>query len=249
MKIIVQNLATEYKDEGSGPILLLLHGWQDSHRTFDEITDILKGSYRVIRLDMPGFGQTELPKKSWNLQEYVDFVAAFIKKLDIDVYTLGGHSFGGRVAIKGVFQGTFAPERLVLMDTAGFVKSASMRNRLIRGVTRVGKIVLAVPPLTMVRDTLRDKLYEGIQSDYRSAGPLRETFVNIINEDLAAAAESITTPTLLVWGENDIATPLEDGERFQKLIQGSQLEVIEDAGHFVHKEKAESVAQCIQQFL
>jgi len=249
MKVIVRNLATEYKDEGLGPVLLLLHGWQDSLRTFDGLVDILKGRYRVIRLDMPGFGQTEVPKTAWELKDYVDFVTAFIKKLDVDVSYIAGHSFGGRVAIKGIATGIFTPKKVVLIDTAGFVKSRSVQNRIIQGVARVGNLVLSVPPLTLLKESVRERFYNHIDSDYYTAGPLKETFVNIINEDLADCAAQIQIPALLIWGENDIATPLADGERFNELIKDSELKVIEDAGHFVHREKAETVAEYIQCFL
>ncbi|MBX2866805.1 alpha/beta hydrolase [Candidatus Kaiserbacteria bacterium] len=241
MKVIVQNLATEYKDEGSGSAFLLLHGWQDSLNTFDELAERLKGKYRIVRLDMPGFGQTEPPKTAWELQNYVDFVSAFIEKLGLDVAYIGGHSFGGRVAIKGIAMGVFSPEKVVLMDTAGFVKNTTAKNRFITLLAKAGK--------KFVPERLKKKLYERIGSDYYAAGALKETFVKVINEDLSEYATQIQIPTLLIWGEDDTATPLADGKRFNELIRGSELKVIEDAGHFVHREKPESVAEYIERFL
>ena len=80
MKIIVQNLATEYRDEGSGKTLIFLHGWQSNLHTFDNLASPLKNYYRVVRLDLPGFGGSEMPKETWDLNKYILFVCDFIQK-------------------------------------------------------------------------------------------------------------------------------------------------------------------------
>lgn len=248
MKVIVDNLAVEYRDEGSGQVMLLLHGWQDSLRTFDAITEILKDKYRIVRLDMPGFGQTELPKTTWEVQDYVEFVQSFIEKLNLDVSHIIGHSFGGRVAIKGVATDVFSPKNLILINTAGFTKDKTFRNRIVAELARLIRKPMVILP-SNARNKIRKKFYEKIGSDYHSAGPMREIFVKVINEDLSLCAKSIDVPTLLIWGKNDTATPLTDGKRFNELIEGSKLEVIKDAGHFVHRENPKSVAKYIEQFV
>ena len=88
-----------------------------------------------------------------------------------------------------------------------------------------------------------------IGSDYLAAGPLKETFLNIISEDLSDSAKKITQPTLLIWGEDDTETPLSDGKKMAGLIPNSKLEVIKNAGHFVYKEKTAEVAESIRKFL
>ena len=97
MKIIVQNLATEYLDEGNGKVVLFLHGWQDNLHTFDSLASLLSPTWRIVRLDLPGFGKSEVPKETGELDNYVQFVKDFINKLDIHVYALVGHSFGGQL--------------------------------------------------------------------------------------------------------------------------------------------------------
>ena len=121
MKVIVNNLAIEYEDEGSGPVLLFLHGWQDSLHTFDAISDDLKKNYRIIRLDLPGFGKSDLPKTVWSISDYVSFVNDFIKKINLSVYALVGHSFGGRIILKGSGQRKIESEKNILISSAGIV--------------------------------------------------------------------------------------------------------------------------------
>src|SRR3989344_7345008 len=113
MKVIVDGLATEYKDEGSGPALLMLHGWMDTLSSFDAITKGLADSHRIVRLDLPGFGGTEAPPDTWYISDFVSFVQHFIQKIGLDSYVLLGHSFGGRISIKGVGTGVLQPSRLV----------------------------------------------------------------------------------------------------------------------------------------
>lgn len=247
MKVIVDNLALEYEDFGSGPVILALHGWGDSLKTFDLVAaDLTK--YRFVRLDLPGFGGSELPPKAWTLQNYVDLVSAFIKKLDLSVDVLIGHSLGGRIAIKGLSTGAFKPGKVVLIASAGILKSRSAKNRAYKAVAKAGKFVTLIPPLSLWRRQLRSSLYKASGSDYLNAGPLKKTFVNIISEDLLPAAQTIKRPTLLIWGSSDTETPLTDGSQLSQAIAGSKLTVIPGASHFVHQEQADRVASLIKEF-
>lgn len=248
MKILVNQIATEYADGGEGPVMLMLHGWKDTLHTFDPLLPELAKKFRVVRVDMPGFGASELPPAAWALDDYVDFVAAFIAKLDLSVEVLVGHSFGGRVNIKGVSRGTLIPHKIVLIASAGVAERKTLRNRSLKALAKVGKLAL-LPLPQRVKNSLRSRLYKNIQSDYENAGPLKETFVRVIAENLSAAAARIKTPTLLIWGSADTQTTLEEGARLSRLISGSRLEVIQAAGHFVHREHPEAVASMITEFI
>lgn len=249
MKVIVNNIALEYSDEGNGPVLLLLHGWQDSLATFASLVDNLGKDYRIVRLDLPGFGKSELPKTAWDLSDYINLVQNFITKLNLSVNVVIGHSFGGRITIKGTATKLLSAQKIVLIGSAGIAKTKTARTSLTRLITRLGSLIMYIPPLLFWRKRLRKKLYEMIGSDYLNAGPLQETFLKIINEDLSTYAATISLPTLLIWGAKDTATPLSDGQKLNHLIRQSQLEVFPDASHFVHQEQAQAVAQIIKAFV
>ena len=249
MKIIVQNLATEYQDEGTGTVVLFLHGWQDNLHTFDSLIPLFSSDFRLIRLDLPGFGESEMPKETWDLEKYVRFVESFIEKLDVKVYAFVGHSFGGRIIIKGVSMQKLHADKIILINSAGVTKRNTTRNMLLKVLAKIGKIITYIPPLIFWRDTLRKKMYRFIGSDYLNAGTLKKTFLKMISENLSESAQKITIPTLLIWGENDTETPLSDGKQLSQLIHHSTLEVIRGAGHFVHKEKSREVATLVQEFL
>lgn len=249
MKIIVNNLATEYQDKGTGETMLLFHGWKDDLHTFDPLAEFLSATHRIIRIDLPGFGSTETPRGAWTVDDYVQFVSDFVQKLGIRVDTLVGHSFGGRIAMKGLAADKLHARKLILFGSAGIAKKQPFRKCIIRVFAKIGGALMSVPPLAFWRDAMRKKIYRIIGSDYPDSGMLRETFLNIVSEDLSEHARKITIPTLLVWGADDTETPLSDGERLSQLIQGSQLKVLEGVGHFVHKEKPREVAKYMQEFL
>lgn len=249
MKIIVQNLAVEYQDEGAGKTILLLHGWQDNLHTFDALAELLAKTYRVIRLDCPGFGQSETPKETWNLDNYVEFVKNFIQKLNLQVDVLIGHSFGGRIAIKGTAAKHLQPAKLILINSAGIAKNKTLCNSVLKFSAKIIGWITYIPPLVFWREKWRQKIYKSIGSDYLNAGAMQKTFLKIIAEDSSANAKKITIPTLLIWGADDTETPLSDGKLFSQLIPHSKLEIINDTGHFVHQEKSEEIAKLIQEFL
>lgn len=249
MKTIVKNLAVEYLDEGSGKVILCLHGWQNDMHSFDALASLLSPTNRVIRLDLPGFGNTEAPKEAWGLDDYVVFLQHFIEKLNLDVDVLLGHSFGGRIIIKGVAERRFHSRAIVLIGSAGIAKRPAMRNIVLKVLAKIGKTMVSLLPFNVLKITLRKKFYKLIGSDYADAGTLRETFVKVISEDLSASAAGMTTRTLLIWGNDDVETPLSDGKQLARLIPHAQLKVMPQAGHFVHQEKPREVATLIQNFL
>ncbi|MBI4224942.1 MAG: alpha/beta hydrolase [Candidatus Sungbacteria bacterium] len=248
MKMIVQNLAIEYRDEGSGPVLLFLHGWKDSLHTFDLLVPLLSADYRIIRLDLPGFGESEAPRTAWHVDDYAECVAECIKKLGINVGVIVGHSLGGRIVLKGIAANILDAQKIILIASAGIAERNTFRILFFRVLAKIGRLATAVPPFGFFRELLRKRLYGGLESDYLSAGPLKETFLNIINEDLSASAKMVTKPALLIWGSEDTQTPLQDGKRLATFIPGAALEVIPGSGHFVHQEKPAEVAGLIRKF-
>jgi pimeloyl-ACP methyl ester carboxylesterase len=249
MKIIVDDLAVEYKDEGQGPVLLLLHGWMSSLKSFDALARQLSANARVIRFDLPGFGESEIPKTPWHIADYATFAAHVCTKLDIQPAAIIGHSLGGRVALKGFADGTFSLPKAVLIASAGVADRKTLRNWSFKMIAKAGKAATAIPPFTLLRAKLRRKLYAAAKSDYASAGAMTQTFLNVIGENLAPIAPLVAVPTLLIWGDEDQTTPLDEGIRLQALMPNAKLDIIEGAGHFVHEEKPEEVAKLIKDFV
>lgn len=247
MRCIVQGLAVEYEDRGTGKVVVMLHGWGNTLHTFDSLAGTLSG--RIVRLDLPGFGESETPKTAWTLDDYVRFVKSFTGKMDIKPDILVGHSLGGRILLKGVSTGALSARKIILIASAGVAERNTARNFFLGLLAKTGRIVTSVPPFNLLQGRLRRYLYKTIGGDYAAAGALRGTFLNIVTEDLSEAAKGIAVPALIIWGGDDDTTPVREGERLNQLIAGSTFRVIGGAGHFVHKEKPDEVSAIMRQFI
>lgn len=246
MKVIVDGIATEYKDEGQGLPIVMLHGWKHSLEVFDGIMPELRG-YRIIRIDLPGFGGSEVPPKAWCVADYVHHVACVLERLDIQPFAIVGHSFGGRVIIKGMSERNLSAQKIVLIASAGNAKRNTYRLLIYKTLAKIGKAIAVVFPALGSR--LRASVYAHAGSDYGQAGALKDTFRKVVHEDLRAAAALIHTPALLIWGEQDDVTPLSDGTDLARVIPGSALEIVPGAGHNVHIERPRDVAEMVRRFI
>ncbi|MCC7356043.1 MAG: alpha/beta hydrolase [Candidatus Doudnabacteria bacterium] len=249
MKVIVDNIATEYEDQGTGPVLLMLHGWKDTLHTFDALVPSLTSNFRIVRLDLPGFGKTELPRLTWDLDDYIHFLASFLKKIECSPDYMLGHSFGARVIIKGVSEHTFVPKKIVLISAAGVTKKRYLRSTIYKVIAKIGKFFTAIPLLSRFRPILRRNLYNSAGSDYLDAGLLKETYLRVINEDLSNRVSNIAVPTYLIWGSEDSSTPVSDAQFLENEMKNAQLQVFEGNSHFVHQEEHEKISQAIKEFL
>ena len=81
MKAIIGDLNINYIDEGQGPMLLMLHGWGSNIDLFAPVIGFAKKKYHVVAMDMPGFGKSDEPVDPMNVDDYVEFILSFIKKL------------------------------------------------------------------------------------------------------------------------------------------------------------------------
>jgi pimeloyl-ACP methyl ester carboxylesterase len=250
-QVIIDGLSVAYSDAGSGPLIVMLHGWGADLSSFDGLALELARQYRLVRVDLPGFGASEQPGVDWRVQDYAEFVRRFLQKIGVDeVRVLLGHSFGGRISIKAVGESLVIPKKLILVDSAGVKESSSMRNNVYKAVAKTGKIITAIPPFSALRGRLRKTLYSSAGStDYLNAGRMKQIFLNTINEDLLPDAARISVPTLLIWGETDTATPLAQGKLLASRIAGSVLHVIPGAGHYSFIDKPQEVIGQIEEFI
>jgi len=248
--VIVDGLMANYQKIGSGKkVLVFLHGWADGSKTFAGLMPSLKDDYTVLALDLPGFGASQKPESAWSTNDFSQFVADWLAKLQIkNIEAFVTHSFGGSVAINGLANGQIKADKLVLIASAG-VRDGNPAKKLILAVmAKVARLLLYLLPKSQ-RQKVRARVYGKLGSDLVVLGSMEPTFRRIINEDMQDNASKIKARTLLIYGADDDQTPLADGKLFNRAIAGSQLEIIEGAGHFVHQERAEQVAEMIKDFL
>jgi pimeloyl-ACP methyl ester carboxylesterase len=228
--------------------LIILHGWQSSKEKWQRVKENIESDeIEVIVPDLPGFKpETEL-KEPWNLDNYVEWLKDFSQ--DREKFFLLGHSFGGRVAIKFA---TRYPEKLyglILVSAAGIKRE---KSQIFSTSINFFNTILELPFLRKFKPFLRKLFYRYIlrKTDYLEAqGALKETFKNVVEEDLTPFLKEIKIPALILWGEKDKITPLSDAYLMKKEIKFSQLEILPDIGHTPHLENPELLAQKIKEFL
>jgi len=208
--------------------VLLLHGWGVSASIFDSLVEFLtKENFDVYLIDFPGFGESPAPKTPLVLENYSLLVKEFIEKEIKEETIVLAHSFGGRVAIKLASNFPQLIKKLVLIDSAGFVRKG-LKNTLIKIFAKIFKPLFKLPVLS----SLKIKVYKKIGTeDYLSNLELKKTYANIVKEDLTEEMKKISVETIIIWGKSDKTTPLEWGKKMHQLIKNSIFYEIK-GGHF-----------------
>jgi Predicted hydrolases or acyltransferases (alpha/beta hydrolase superfamily) len=251
MNIVVDGIMTEYVAEGRGKLVLFLHGWGSNTGSFRGLYDELKKKYRVIGLNFPGFGGTGEPDAVWDLDRYIEFTAKFIEKLKLkNVYAIVGHSFGGRVMLKGCATDKIESEKLIFLDTAGIKPKRTAKLKIYKSMAKVGRVVSVLPMIGGYSKLLKKRLYKSAgTTDYVNASDMmREIFKKVIDEDLKKYIAEIKQSSLVVWGADDRETPVSDAYEF-KNIKDSRVHILNGAGHYVFLDKPEKTLELMKNFL
>ncbi|MDE6287138.1 MAG: alpha/beta hydrolase, partial [Muribaculaceae bacterium] len=230
--IEIDGLKLHYRKSGEGRPLILMHGWGCNMDTVASIERVAAETHTVYNVDFPGFGASEEPSEVWGVEEYTALIEEFARRLGIERPVLIGHSFGGRV---GLLMASRTPvDKLILVDAAGVKPRRGMRYYFkVYSFKTVKAICRLLLPRAKADAAIEKWRKRKASADYASASPrMRAILSKVVNEDLCHRMPLIAAPTLLVWGENDTATPLSDARRMEKLIPGAGLVSFPGCGHY-----------------
>jgi pimeloyl-ACP methyl ester carboxylesterase len=252
-KIVIGGLEINYKIAGQGEPLLIWHGWGGSSDSWQKVQENLSQNFQVISLDLPGFGRSSIPPQAWKTDDYLAILSTIAEKLGLRSFYLAGHSFGGGLAAKFSAQNPQKVKALVLAGAAIFRSKERMnwRQKIASALAKIGLVFEKTPLIGKSLYSLaRGFIYRlaGVHDYSRTSGVMKETFKNIISEDLSGYLSQIKAPTLILWGKEDKSTPLEDAFAIQKLVRGSQIKIIEKAGHSPHLTRPEATSDLISKF-
>jgi len=236
---------------GDGKPVVALHGWGGGIHSFWPVAEQLAPrGYQVHLLDLPGFGASDLPPEPWGVADYTRFVLCYFESAGIERADLLGHSFGGRISLVLAAENPQRVRKLVLASSAGIRPTLSLRQRVRGAGARAVRTTLDRLGLDGLREKLQRRYNERYASDdYRNAGPLRETFLRVIDEDLTPYAARVQAPTVLIWGDQDADTPLWQGRRLEQVIPDAGLIVFQGAGHFAYLERLHDYLRIVDHFL
>ncbi|HQH28232.1 MAG TPA: alpha/beta hydrolase [Oligoflexia bacterium] len=216
-----------------GPVVVMLHGWGQTKENLRPLGELLAEFASVHLVDLPGFGDSTPPPGIWGTEEYAARILAYLDELDLRRVVLLGHSFGGKVALRFAAKHPERLEKLVLIASSGLRPHRAWRKRLRFFAISVLRCVVRFIEKYLRLPAYRKWFIARFASpDYKNAGLLRQTFVRVVNEDLAPFVARISTPALLLWGNEDTETPPETAERLHKLLRHSKLLVLPGRGHY-----------------
>jgi pimeloyl-ACP methyl ester carboxylesterase len=260
----VDGLNVHYKDTGpkDAPVVLLLHGFGSSLQTWDVWAAQLEKDYRVIRLDLPGFGLTG-PSPLHDYSELGDLATLthFVDQLGVASYSIIGHSMGGKMAWSLAAADAKRVNALVLIAPDGFpeAKDIGTKPYAVPGIMGMMKFCLpkylvrkSIEPAFFDPNALSDSLVDRYYDMLRAPG-VRAAILERANQttytDPVPRLMKITAPTLLIWGEKDRMIPSSNAQSYAKVLPSSKTVLLPNLGHLVQEEQPELALTHVTDFL
>ncbi|MEX1062463.1 MAG: alpha/beta hydrolase [Balneolaceae bacterium] len=246
-----------YQVIGEGKPLIQLHGWGSSSRVMVPVAKQLQAVCRSLLVDLPGFGNSPEPPQAWAVSDYADMIGAFIQSTGEKEVDLLVHSFGGRIALKLLTRKDLSYKigRVLITGGAGMKPKRPLSFYFRKYLARALKAPLLILPAGLRkiadRHLRKTALWKKLGSpDYRSlTGIMRETFVKSVTEHLDDLLPEIEHEILLLWGEDDEATPLYQARRMEAGLKNGALVIIDGAGHYAFLDKPKQFAAIAKAFL
>lgn len=260
----LEGMRVHYRDQGTGPALVLIHGSNSSLHTWEGWVQELSDDFRVISLDLPGHGLTGPdPISRYDWISMAKIVNQLTQKLGTDTFSIAGNSMGGAIAWNYTLLYPEKIENLILLDSAGYPRDEG-RPALIKafGLPVIGHIMTKISSRLAVRKSIEDvygdkskvspelvTLYQdlGLRKGNREAA--RQRLSAIPNEVLYQKIPSIDVPTLILWGDLDRWILPKYAEKFATDIQNSQLKIYKGLGHIPMEEDPKQTARDVKIFL
>lgn len=255
----VNNIELAYDDVGTGPAIVLVHGYPFNRTMWDEQVAALRDKYRVIRPDLRGHGESETSEEPATMSLMAQDVASLMDLLGVDRAVIGGLSMGGYVTL--AFHQLFASrvEKLVLADTRAEadteenkkVRAEQAQKILAEGMAGIADAMLPklLAPETVSKRPEVVKRVRDMILQTKPEGAAAALGGMAVREDQTGRLAHINVPTLILVGREDAITPVADSEKMQPAIAGSRLIVFDNAGHVSNIEQPEQFNRALISFL
>ena len=246
MQTVIDGMRLSFDKKGKkGRNVLLMHGWGQNKEMMGFIAEHLSANFQVYNFDLPGFGESDEPSEPWGSVEYCEFIHKFCEKKKIEDPIIIAHSFGCRIALQYAYR--YKVHKMCLTGAAGVRDDRGIDYYLKVYSYKLGKKILSIKPLKQFKDRFTRNAGS---EDYRNtSGVMRSTFVKIVNEDLKPLLSDIDAETLLVFGENDEATPVSKGRIMEELMPDAALVIFENDDHFAYFHQYQRFNMVLDAFL
>lgn len=234
----IKDVDINYIEYGIGETIVLLHGWGQNIEMMKPVADKLEG--RKIIIDLPGYGNSTEPNTVWTVYDYVECIKELLDSLKVKNPILIGHSFGGKISL--AYASKYKVKKLILFASPfkKGVEKLSMKTKML-------KCAKKIPVLNKLEGFAKKHIGS---TDYKQASDMmRKILVETVNLDIREDVKQITCPTLIFWGTNDEAVPVQDAKELESLIKDAGLVIYEGCSHYAYLEMLPQVVKVIKIFL
>lgn len=251
-----------YEEHGSGPeTIVFAHGLLWSGRMFRRQVEALEDRFRCVTFDFRGQGQSEVTESGYDMDTLADDAAALIEKLEYDPCHFAGLSMGGFIGMRLAIRRPDLLKSLILLETSADSEPAenSKKYAVLNFIARwfgMGPIAGRVMPIMFGQKFLNDPAraeereeWKGYLTANHRVGISRAVKGVISRDGVYGQIDQIKTPTLIIVGDQDVATVPAKSERMQARIDGARLIVVSGAGHTSTVEEPAAVNAAMEDFL
>ncbi len=235
------------ESNSNGEVLLLLHGLFGALSNFEGILNYFKKDYNVVIPLLPIF---ELPIRMVSVSGLVDYVTDFVNYKNYDKVHVLGNSLGGHITLLYALSNADKISSVILTGSSGLFESSLGSSFPKRGnyefIKQKTEDTFYNPEVATKE--LIDEIYE-IVNDRNKAIRVVATAKSAVRHNLGDKLHQIKAPTLLIWGKQDNVTPAFVGEKFNELIEGSKLVIVDECGHAPMMEKPATFNEILDDFL
>ncbi|HWR16209.1 MAG TPA: alpha/beta fold hydrolase [Terriglobales bacterium] len=248
-----------YEVSGNGPDLVLLHPFPASHHVWGGVAELLSTRYRVITPDLRGLGDSPIGDRPATMQQHAEDLLAVLQDVGVVKASFAGNSIGGYILFEFWRRFRERVEALVFVDTKASADGDDARKTRLQAAEDVLKrgtepFIEAQLPKLIGESTHRNRP-DVVQNAKRWMMQASAMGIAAVQRGMAERADSVPTlstinvPTLILWGEEDTATPLAEMEKIHSGIRNSRLRRIPKAGHYAPLEAPEQVHLALREFL
>lgn len=252
-----------YVDEGSGPLVFFGHGLLASREMFRAQIDALSDRYRVISVDWPGHAESDAPPEGWDFWRMGEDIASFVRDVAGESSAVVcGLSQGGFGAMRLALTDPSVVRGLVLMDTSAGPEPAEnldgyrqLSEAMLHGDDEVRRAAASAAAAILYGATWREANPDGLEHEielmlsHDPAGQYAAEHIVFDRDDISDRIAEISVPTLVICGEEDVATVPAKAEHIASQIADAELVMIPAAGHHSALENPEPVTAAIERFL
>ncbi len=259
LKIKLSNIQLCYDDIGEGGTpIIFLHGFPFDKTMWHKQFDFLNASYRLIAYDIRGFGQSKDEESLLSMDLFADDLIEFMDALDIEKAIICGLSMGGFIALNAINRFPNRFEALILCDTQCIADTEKVKEKRFKTIDEI----IRDGPTKFNEKFIESVFHKDSLSNKRELVEQLSAVVfanssNVIIHGLKALAKrsetcstlsKISVPTLILCGREDEVTPLAQSQFMHESISGSELKVIENAGHVSNMEQVDDFNQHLLDF-